>query len=93
MLPTPSAESVGPSPIEPVIPFNTMSQGSAAISTDELSPSITCTPSTAGAGAILPTIGTLNFLACSIKSLGFLRPALMPTMRNLFGLAAIISKA
>ena len=41
LLPTPKAERVGPNPIEPVMPFKTMSHGKAAISTDELSPSIT----------------------------------------------------
>ena len=93
LFPTPRAESVGPKPIDPVMPFKTMSQGRAAISIDELSPSITCTPAVAGAGAIEPTIGTLNFFACAINNCGFLRPPLKPTKRNLFGWAAAISRA
>ncbi|CAB4951954.1 unannotated protein [freshwater metagenome] len=92
-MPTDNAESVGPRPIEPVIPFKTISQGIAAISIEELSPSITLIPSTTGVGAILPTIGTLNFLACCINKPGFFRPALIAMTRNLSGFAAIISKA
>jgi hypothetical protein len=82
LLPTANAERVGASPIEPVIPFRTMSQGRAAISTEELSPSMTWIPFTGAAGAMLPTIGTLNFFACIISNSGFFRPALSPTIRN-----------
>ena len=85
LLPTASAERVGPNPIDPVIPFKTMSQGIAAISIDELSPSITLTPSVLGASAMLPTIGTLNFLACCISNAGFFRPALSPITLNFSG--------
>ncbi|CAB4739721.1 unannotated protein [freshwater metagenome] len=41
MLPTESAAIVGPSPIEPEMPFKTMSQATAAISDALFAPSIT----------------------------------------------------
>ncbi|CAB4727357.1 unannotated protein [freshwater metagenome] len=75
------------------MPFKTISQGIAAISIEEASPSITVTPSTFGVGAILPTIGTLNFFACSINSVGFFRPALIAITLNLSGWAVTISSA
>ena len=93
LLPAFNAESVGPNPIAPVMPFNTMSQGSAAISFEELAPSIIFTPAVSAAGAIVPTIGTPNFLACCINKSGFFRPALNPTTLKVSGLAATISNA
>ena len=44
LFPTSSAASVGPSPIEPVMPFKTTSQVIAAISLAAFGPSITATP-------------------------------------------------
>ena len=77
--------------IHEVVPMKTPVFVSAVASISTLTPkSITFTPSVCGAGAMLPTIGTLNFFACSINNAGFFRPALNPTTRNLFGLAATI---
>ena len=47
LFPTSSAASVGPKPIEPVMPFRTTSQVIAAISLAALGPSITVTPGNA----------------------------------------------
>ena len=97
LLPTPSAARVGPSPMDPVIPFKTMSQGIVAISLEAFAPSITwispAIPSSAFLSAVVPTTGTENFLACSNNNFRFDEPAERPTTRNLSALAATISSA
>jgi len=68
------AARVGARPIEPVIALRTTSQVIAAISVDASAPSMTLTPGSAlrikSALATTPTTETLNFLACSMISVG-----------------------
>ena len=89
LFPAPRAESVGPSPIEPVIPLSTMSHGIAAISVDASAPSMTAIPSArdpqASREAVVPTTGTRKVRACSKRSGRFCEPALKPTTRKRSG--------